>query len=209
MGITQFLAEHITVFINQTGYITVFICMVMESMVFPIPSEAVMPFAGFLVAEHRFTFAGVIIISTLASITGSLVSYAMGYYGGKPIVKKFGRYLLLDEEELAFTERFFHTYGDATIFISRFIPVVRHLISIPAGVGRMKLWKFCLFTFLGAGLWNSFLTVCGFYLRQNWGTVMKYSHIVDIVVVAFLALLIILYVYRHIRKMARKRAAHS
>jgi membrane protein DedA with SNARE-associated domain len=202
---TEFLAGHITAFINQTGYITVFICMVMESMVFPIPSEAVMPFAGFLVATHRFTFAGAIAVSTVASIIGSLISYYLGYWGGKPVVKNFGRYLLLDEEELAWTERFFGKYGQATIFISRFIPVVRHLISIPAGMGRMNVWKFSVYTILGAGLWNSFLTVMGYYLKQNWEEVMKYSHQIDIGVVAFLALLLTLYGYRHVRKSTARR----
>ncbi len=190
MGITEFLAEYITGFMESTGYVTVFLGMVMESMVFPVPSEAIMPFAGFLIAEGRFSFLGVIGISTLGSIVGSLLSYFIGLYGGRPFVNKFGKYLLLDQEELNLTEIFFKKYGQATIFISRFIPVVRHLISIPAGLAKMNLWKFSILTVLGAGLWNAFLAYVGFYLKQNWEIVMEYSKIVDIVVLAILAVLV-------------------
>jgi membrane protein DedA with SNARE-associated domain len=209
MGITELIANYVTTFMNQTGYITVFVAMVLESMVFPIPSEAVMPFAGFLIAEGKFSWTGVIAISTVASITGSLSSYALGLWGGTAVIKRFGRFLLIDEEELAFTQRFFKKYGGVTVFISRFIPVVRHLISIPAGLGRMNIASFVILTAVGAGLWNTFLAVCGFYLRQNWNSIMKYSHLVDIIVVALLAGLVVLYVARHLRKLHKRAKASS
>jgi membrane protein DedA with SNARE-associated domain len=207
MGITEFIAEHVTAFIASTGYITVFIAMMMESMVFPIPSEAVMPFAGFLIFEGKLSFLGVITVSTLASIVGSLISYAMGYYGGRPFINKFGKYFLLDHEELDYTERFFGKHGDLTILISRFIPVVRHLISIPAGTGRMGLVKFIVYTTVGAGMWNSILTITGYYLRQNWSSVMKYSHIVDLVILAILIGLFLIFVIRQVRKYRRIKSA--
>lgn len=197
MGITEFLATYITAFIEKTGYPSVFVLMVMESMVFPVPSEAVMPFAGFLIFEGRFTFFGVIAASTLGSIVGSLLSYGLGYYGGQPAVDRFGKWLLLDRRDLAMTERFFARRGEIAILVSRFIPVVRHLISIPAGMGRMSLLPFSLYTVLGAGLWNAILAVAGFYLRQHWDLVMHYSGIVDIVVLAVLILLAALFIYRH------------
>jgi membrane protein DedA with SNARE-associated domain len=209
MGITEFIANYITSFMNQTGYITVFIAMVMESMVFPIPSEAVMPFAGFLIAEGKFSWAGVVIVSTLASLAGSFVSYAIGLWGGTPFIKKFGRFLLIDEEELAFTQVFFKKYGGVTVFISRFIPVVRHLISIPAGLGKMNIVSFGILTAIGAGMWNTLLAICGFYLRQNWNSIMKYSHLIDIIVVVFLAGLVVLYVVRHLRKLRNKAKASA
>lgn len=202
MGITEFLAVYITQFIQETGYISIFVLMAMESMVFPIPSEAVMPFAGFLVATNNFSFAGVIAVSTFGSITGSLVSYIMGYYGGEPFVKKYGKYLLLNMAELNKTTRFFDKYGQLTIFVSRFIPVVRHLISIPAGFGKMNVFKFSIYTILGAGLWNALLACTGFYLKKNWDIVMKYSKYVDLVVIAILAALFIYFVL-HLLK-ARK-----
>ena len=204
MGITEFLAQYITRFMESTGYVTVFITMTMESMVFPVPSEAVMPFAGFLVAEGKFTFLLVILFSTLGSFIGSMISYAIGYYSEKALIHKYGKFLLLDPEELEATERFFNKYGDMTIFISRFIPVVRHLISLPAGFAQMNIYKFAVFTIIGAGLWNSFLAFTGFYLKSNWEAVMRYSKIVDIAVILILAGLFTYYIYRHLKKRGRK-----
>ncbi len=200
MGITEFLAQYITAFIDKTGYASVFMLMTMESMVLPVPSEAVMPFAGFLVAETKFTFALVIAFSTAGSIIGSLISYWIGRYGGRPFILRFGRYFLLDHDDLAATERFFGKYGEATIFICRFIPVIRHLISIPAGTGKMNLLKFSIYTVFGAGLWNAFLSVCGFYLRKNWETVMHYSRYVDIGVFVLLAACIAFFISKHIKR---------
>jgi membrane protein DedA with SNARE-associated domain len=169
-------------------------------MVVPMPSEAVMPFAGFLVAERTLTLSGVILSSTCGSIVGSLISYAIGRFGGRPFIGRYGKYLLLDVEDLEKTDRFFKRRGGITIFVSRFIPVVRHLISIPAGMGRMKLLPFSLFTIAGAALWNAFLTWCGFVLRKNWSTVMRYSSIIDMVIVVVLLGLITLFVARHLRR---------
>jgi len=196
MGITEWIAENAVLFITATSYPGIFLLMVLESMVFPVPSEAVMPFAGFGVFDGKFTFSGVIIASTLGSIVGSLASYAMGFYGGKPFIKRFGKYLLLDTHDLEITERFFDKRGELTIFISRFIPVIRHMISIPAGLGKMKLWKFIIYTILGAGLWNSFLAYVGYKLKENWTEVMKYSHIIDIVVVGVLGMAFMYYAYK-------------
>ncbi len=200
MGLTELIATYATHLIERTGYPGVFILMTMESMVFPVPSEAVMPFAGFLIEQQTFTFWQVILASTLGSIVGSLISYYIGYYGGMPFVKKFGKYALLDVEELEATERFFKRRGELTIFICRFIPVVRHLISIPAGTGKMNILRFSIFTIIGAALWNAFLAYVGYVLKSNWEEVMKYSHIIDIVVVLFLLAIVGLYVYRHLRK---------
>lgn len=206
MGVTAFIAALAIKFISATGYISIFILMCLESMVFPIPSEAVMPFVGFLVAEGRFTFAGAIIVSMLASITGSVLSYWIGLYGGKPFLNKFGKYLLLDHEDLEFTEKFFSKYGEITILISRFIPVIRHLISIPAGIGKMNFPKFIIYTAIGATCWNTILTVAGFYLKKNWESIMKYSHVIDIVIVTILGLLGALYIYRHLAKKKGRKA---
>lgn len=197
MGISEFVAGQATEFIAATGYVSVFLLMVLESMVFPIPSEAVMPFAGFLVVTGRFTLAGVIVASTLGSIVGSLLSYAMGRYGGEPFFRRFGRYLLLDRHELEATQRFFQRRGQLTIFVCRFIPVVRHLISIPAGAGRMPLLPFVVYTAIGAGLWNAILTAAGMVLKHNWEAIMAYSHAIDIVVVVVLVVVVAVFVHRH------------
>ncbi len=204
MGITESIAAFGTQVIAGIGYVGVFLLMIAESMVLPVPSEAVMPFAGFSVAEHSLSWPGVILSATLGSIIGSLIGYAIGRFGGKPFLLRFGKYLLLDSEDLEKTTRFFQRRGSVTILVSRFIPIVRHLISIPAGMGSMPLLPFCLFTILGAGAWNAFLTWCGFVLRNNWETVLRYSHVIDIVVIVLLAALVVLYVARHL--MRRKRA---
>ncbi|MCX6822630.1 MAG: DedA family protein [candidate division SR1 bacterium] len=205
MGITEFLATYITAFIHQTGYITVFLGMMMESMIFPVPSEAIMPFAGFLIAMKQFSLRGVILISTAGSIVGSLISYAIGYYGGKPFIRKFGKYFLLDQEELEGTEHFFKKRGSITILISRFIPVVRHLISLPAGMGKMNLTKFIVYTLVGAGLRNTFLALVGKYLKENRELVMKYSKIVDVVVLVILVGIVARFVYRQVSKRMKRK----
>lgn len=200
MGITEFLAKHITAFIASTGYGSVFLLMIMESMILPVPSEAVMPFAGFLIADNRFTFQGVIFFSTLGSLVGSLISYYIGLWGGKPLVEKYGKYILVSHEDLEKTEKFFQRRGDLTIFISRFIPVIRHLISLPAGLARMNLLKFCIYTVLGAGIWNSFLAIVGFYLKENWADIMKYNKGIDIAVLAVLGAAVAYFIYSHLKK---------
>ncbi|MCX6233978.1 MAG: DedA family protein [Bacteroidetes bacterium] len=207
MGITEFLVRHIIDFYNQAGYFSIFILMTMESMIFPVPSEVVMPPAGLLIAQNRFTFPGVIMASTLGSIFGSMISYFIGSWGGRPFIDRFGKYFLLNRHDLDTSERFFNKYGDATIFFCRFIPVVRHLISIPAGFGKMNLLKFSIYTIAGAGLWNSFLTYVGFkWGETGWNLLMKYSHIIDIIVLGLLLIALAWFIFKHINK--RKKNTH-
>jgi len=204
VGITEFLATIGTRMMEATGYAGVFLLMVAESMVLPVPSEAVMPFAGFLVAEGSMSAVGAVGFATLGSLVGSLLSYAIGRFGGRPFIAKYGKVLLLDASDLERTDGFFRRRGAVTIFVSRFIPVVRHLISIPAGMGRMRLLPFCLFTVVGAALWNSFLTWCGFALRANWDAVLRYARLVDGGVLVVLAGLVALFVFRHPRARCRR-----
>lgn len=205
MWITEFLATYITAFIHQTWYITVFLWMVMESMIFPVPSEAIMPFAGFLIATKQFSLRAVIVVSTAGSIVGSLISYAIWYYGGKPFVRRFGKYFLLDQEELEGAEHFFKKRWPITILICRFIPVIRHIISLPAGFGKMNLTKFIVYTLVGAGLRNTFLALVGKILKENREEVMQYSKIVDIVVLVILVGIVARFIYRQVSKRMKKR----
>ncbi len=201
---TETIANFATEWIGKGGYGAVALLMALESMILPVPSEAIMPFAGFHICDGRFTFPGVIFFSTLGSLFGSLLSYIMGFYGGRAFVVKYGKYLLLNLHHLESTERFFAKYGDKTILICRLIPVVRHLISIPAGVGRMNLLKFCLYTIVGAAMWNGFLAWVGFHLKDNYEEVMEYSHSIDLVVVGSLGLAVAYFIYRQ-----RKRRRNS
>ncbi|MBI2137746.1 DedA family protein [Candidatus Woesearchaeota archaeon] len=185
------------------GYPGIFILMVLESMVFPVPSELVMPFAGFLVADGKLNLWIVITVSSLASVTGSIISYFIAYSGGKELIHKFGRFVLLNKEELEWTEGWFRKHGSITILISRFIPVVRHLISIPAGLARMDLKRFILFTAVGATAWNSFLLWVGMQLRERWELVHQYSRQLDVLAVALLVAAVAYYAYRHLRRRRR------
>ena len=202
--IAEFLIAYITAIIHKIGYFGIFILMVLESMIAPVPSEAVMPFAGFLVYSGKFNLFLTILASSIGSIIGSLLSYYIGFYGGRPFVMKLGRYLFLEEAQLDFTINFFKKYGAITILISRFIPVVRHLISIPAGVGRMGIKKFVFYTLAGATLWNSFLIYVGMKLGENWQSISKYTEQLDILILVLIILAVIYYVYMH----TKRKGAH-
>ncbi len=192
----EFLTEIVTNIITQTGYLGVAFLMALESMIFPIPSEAVMPFAGFLVAEGTFSFWEVVFFSTLGSLIGSLISYYIGFFGGRPFVEKIGKYFFLNKHHLDITENYFKKRGEITILIGRFIPVVRHLISIPAGIGKMNLLKFLIFTAIGAGIWNSVLIYVGYTLKNNWQEIIKYSQIIDIIIIIVFVIVVVYYLYK-------------
>jgi membrane protein DedA with SNARE-associated domain len=147
-----------------------------------------------------------VIFSTLGSIIGSLISYYIGKYGGNPLVKKYGKYVLLDEHDLEKTEKWFGKRGERTIFISRFIPVVRHLISIPAGIGKMNIWKFSIYTIFGAAMWNAFLAYLGYILGENWESVRKYSEYISISVAMVLIICCIYFLRKHIQN--KKNIGH-
>ena len=185
MGLTETLCYYNTLFINKCSYWGVFFLMALESMIAPVPSELVMPFAGFLIFTGHFDPWAVMIASSLGSIVGSLLSYGMGMLG-EPVVLRYGRYLLLNPHHLEWTKKFFNRHGGKTIFIARFIPVVRHLISIPAGLARMPLVPFILYTLVGATLWNGFLTYLGVRLKENWRLIQQYTHVLDYLVLACL-----------------------
>ncbi|MGI6638405.1 MAG: DedA family protein [Desulfobulbus sp.] len=182
--ITEYISEIAIYILDKTTYFGAFFLMMLESMIAPVPSEAVMPFVGFLVVDGRWHLGLAIFATSLGSLCGSLLSYWMGYYGGKPFVLKVGRYLFLNPRDLERTERYFNRkQGLITVFIARFIPVVRHLISIPAGIGKMPLVPFLLVSTIGATMWNGFLLYCGMQLRANWIMVQHYSHQLDILIV--------------------------
>jgi membrane protein DedA with SNARE-associated domain len=198
-NLMEFLSGFCIDIISTIGYPGVFFLMVLESMIVPIPSELVMPFAGFLISRGDFSFLFVIIASSLGSIVGSLISYYIGKYGGNRLVMRYGKYLLLDAEDLLRTEEWFNKRGEYTIFISRFIPVVRHLISIPAGIGNMNLKRFTIYTITGASLWNFILTYSGYLLGKNWSKIEQYTEPFSVTVAALLLLGFVFTAYRHIK----------
>ena len=205
--LTEAISQFAIQILETTGYAGAALLMALESMIAPVPSEAVMPFVGFLVADGKWGLTEAILATSLGSFLGSYLSYLMGYYGGRPFVLKVGKYLLLDVHDLEMTERFFQRKGSSlTLFASRFIPVVRHLVSIPAGIGKMPFWPFAIATTAGATIWNSFLLFCGFKLRENWELVHAYRHQFDGLIIGMLVLSIAWYVWY---KLKRKRAMRS
>lgn len=185
---TTLIVDYIVALLIKIGYAGLFLAMTLESMIFPLPSEAVMPFAGFLWSVEKMNFFAIIFWSTAGSLFGSLISYWLGFYGGRPLINKIGHYFLLNEEHLKSTEIFFNKHGAKAIFVGRLIPIIRHLISIPAGLGKMNLKKFVCYTVVGAALWNSFLTIVGYYLGSNWEIIRGYGHYLDV----FVALILVL-----------------
>ena len=199
-AIFDYMARLFTSIISTLGYPGIFFLMTLESMVAPVPSELVMPFAGFLVAQKSMNFFLVVLVGGTAGVCGSLISYHIGLKGGKPLIMRFGKYLLISEHELDWTMNWFQKRGELTIFVSRFIPVVRHLISVPAGIGRMDLRKFIIYTFAGATLWCAILTYAGMLLQEYWEKVHSYTEKFDIPVLILIGLFCVFYIYHHIKK---------
>jgi membrane protein DedA with SNARE-associated domain len=210
MGILSGILSELGLFcigvISSLGYLGIFFLMMLESIVFPMPSELVMPFAGFLIANGEMNFVFVVLFATLGSLFGSLLSYYIGKYGGNKFVLRYGKYFLLNEEHLKSAERWFSKKGELTIFIGRFVPIVRHLISIPAGIGKMNVKKFSLYTILGAGIWNFFLAYIGFVLGNNWEAIKQYA---DYLSWGVLIILIIIVVYFILKQVNKRRKQHK
>lgn len=161
----------LSVLISHYGNTAIFFLMALESCCILIPSEVVLPFAGYLAYHHTLNFWTIVIVSTIANAVGSLVAYGIGLYGGRPFIRRFGKYVLLNEQHLHKAEHWFHKYGEITIFIGRLVPAVRAFVSLPAGVAKMSLWRFLLFTILGSLPWNMALTYAGLELHAHWNIV--------------------------------------
>ena len=173
--------------ILEMGYLGIFVLMVLESTMVPVPSTLVMPFAGYLAAQGHFSLPLVIAMNGAGAIVGSLACYWLGAAGGKPLLLKYGKYVLVKKSDVEKTEKFFESHGSATVFIARLLPVIRHFISIPAGIARMNMGKFLLQTFLGATLWGGGLAVLGYQIGANWSKVGKYMKRGDLIFGALVA----------------------
>src|SRR5512146_431500 len=188
--------------IGAMGYPGIFILMAMESSVIPIPSELVMPPAGYLAHQGEMNFLAAIVCGTVGSLVGAYANYFAAHYLGRPLLLKYGKYVWITEEKFAKVERFFQSHGEISTFIGRLLPVIRHLISLPAGLAGMHHWKFSLYTLLGAGIWCTVLTTIGYIIGKEQALIMRYSHQALVGVVIFSAVLIAVYVRRHRRKNA-------
>ena len=164
------LAGFITAFISATGYFGVAVLMGMESACIPLPSEIIMPFAGYQVHLHHLTLLGVATAGALGCNIGSAIAYWVGAYGGRPLVERYGRYILLSHRDLDRTTVFFEKYGSVTVLIGRLLPVVRTFIALPAGIARMNQLRFHIYTFIGSWPWCFVLAYVGMKLGQHWDT---------------------------------------
>ena len=175
--IDQLVLPILTHLYATVGYLGVGLAMAIESAMIPLPSELVLPFAGFMVSDHAqieplthapWSFWGVVVVAVVGNTVGSLVAYAIGAWGGRPFLERYGRYLLIRHDEIAVADRFFARWGPQTAFFSRLLPVVRTFISFPAGVARMPLGRFILYSTLGAVPWTILLLYVGTVLGANW-----------------------------------------
>ena len=182
--------------LNAMGYPGIFALMAMESSIIPLPSELVMPPAGYLAHQGQMNIWIAILIGTLGSLVGSYANYFAAHWLGRPLVLKYGKYVWITEEKFAKAECFFLKHGEISIFIGRLLPVIRHLISIPAGIAGMNHLRFSLYTLIGAGMWCTILAWIGYFIGKEQALIMKYSHQAVIGVIIFSAVLIAFYIWR-------------
>ncbi len=188
--------------ISALGYAGVAGLMAIESACIPLPSEIIMPFSGYLVSTGRFDLVLAATAGAVGCNIGSTIAYAVGRYGGRPFVEKWGAYLLLSRHDLAAAERFFARYGSLAVFIGRLLPVVRTFIALPAGIARMGQFKFQLYTFLGSWPWCFALAYVGYVLGARWNSdprLRDIMHRFDAVIIAAILVLAAWYLRRHWR----------
>lgn len=195
--LVKYLAGFIIAGISAMGYAGIVLMMAIESACIPLPSEIIMPFSGYLVFAGRFGLIGTAVAGAAGCVVGSIAAYYAGVYGGRPFLMRYGRYVLITEKELDTADRFFARYGDAAIFISRLLPVVRTFISLPAGISKMNFPKFVLYTFVGSFAWCLGLSWIGMKLGENWNTLGRYFHRFDAVIGAFIAMGVAWFLWRH------------
>ncbi len=177
--------------------------MAIESACIPLPSEIIMPLAGWFLVDDRGLGAQWLLLAAfcgaLGNLLGSLAAYSVGAWGGRPLLLRYGRYFLISRHEVEQAERWFARYGDRAVFISRVLPVVRTFISLPAGIARMNIWRFSILTFVGSFPWSLGLAWAGFLLGENWERIREWMRPADIPILIILAALMAWYIYRRVR----------
>jgi membrane protein DedA with SNARE-associated domain len=190
-SLTDPLVNFATDVVDKMGLAGVFVLMVLESACIPIPSEATMLFAGFNVSEGEYSLLAATLVGSTANLVGSWIAYAVGYYGRIDLIEKHGKKLHISKKHLATADRWFEKHGEATVFFTRMLPIVRTFISLPAGVARMPFWRFSIFTFLGCLPWVFMLTFIGKQAGDNWEKWKDNLHYVDYAVAAMIIVAVI------------------
>jgi len=186
--------------ISSMGYPGIIILMFIESTFIPLPSELVIPPAGYLISQNQMSWVGVILSGTFGSLLGALFNYAIAVYLGRPFILRYGKYFGISQKHFTKGEIFFQNHGTISTFIGRLILGVRHYISFPAGLARMHMGKFCFYTSLGAGIWVLVLAYIGYFVGNNKEKVMEVSKQWGLCILAVCSLLIIAYIFWHRRK---------
>jgi len=197
------LAGFVIATISNLGYGGIVLLMAIESACIPLPSEIIMPFAGYLVFKGEMQLWAVALAGAVGCVLGSFVAYYAGAWGGRPFVEKYGKYILVSHHDLAMADRWFQRHGDITIFVGRLLPVIRTFIAFPAGISRMAMGRFVIYTFVGSYIWCWGLAWVGLTLGQNWNTLGVYFHRFDAVIGVILLIGVIWYVRRHLNHMKR------
>lgn len=198
-AIINFLTGIIISVISQSGYVGVALLMGIESAAIPLPSEIIMPFAGYLASEGRFSLWGLALAGGVGSAIGSAVTYWLGRYGGRPLIERYGRYILISQHDLALADRFFARFGLLSTFVGRLLPVVRTFISVPAGIARVRFWPFVFYSFVGSVIWSWLLAYIGMKLGPEWVSLRERAHGLDYIIIALILLGAAWWVWRHFR----------
>ena len=197
VGLVETVTNFAIHLIENLGYWGVFIGMTLESACIPLPSEVIMPLSGYVVYEGKMTLLGITIIGSLGNLFGSLIAYFVGLKGGRPFLEKYGKYILISHNRLEMADGWFEKYGYEAVFISRLLPLIRTFISLPAGIARMDLKKFIIYTFLGSLPWTFTLGYIGYLLGPQWNIIRNYFQILDIIVILGVIGFIVYLIYQY------------
>ncbi len=200
--IIEILSGFIVATISAMGYSGVILLMAIESACIPLPSEIIMPFSGYLVSTGQLNLWAVGVAGAVGCVLGSLVAYWVGMYGGRPVIEKYGRYVLLSRHDLDIADRWFANHGEAIVFVSRLLPAIRTFIAFPAGVARMNLKRFIIYTFAGSLPWCLGLAYIGQKLGEQWNkddTLKTWFHRFDFVIGIVGALAVGWWIWRHVK----------
>jgi membrane protein DedA with SNARE-associated domain len=200
LDIINSLANFVIQIISNTGYLGIFTLMLAESALIPIPSEIIMPFSGYLASTGKLDPIFIIIAGSIGNLVGSLVAYIIGIRLGREFVLRYGKYVLLKKSHLDWTESYFKKFGDRSTFISRLLPAIRTYISLPAGIAKMNLKKFVIYTFAGSVIWSTMLTYVGIALGEEWTKIRHYSDYIDAITIAGIIIVVTIIVKKRIGK---------
>ena len=198
-SIIDILAQFVIRTIDVLGYSGVFFLMLIESAGILMPSEIIMPFSGFLVADGKMNFWAVSFIGAFANLAGSLIAYWIGAKGGRVLIEKYGRYVLISKHDLGLADRWFAKFGNLAVFFGRLLPIVRTFISFPSGIAKMEIKRFSLYTFAGALPWSILFTWLGVKMGNNWEQIREKLHNFDLFVLALIIIGGVWFVWRHIK----------